>query len=66
MRVADPRVIPLKKAPSVAETLDWARTLRLLGVETVDAEATRRTLSILLKYQQDIERASAELAAQGT
>jgi len=60
------RALDLKKAPSVAETLDWARTLLLLGVETVDAEVTRRTLSILLKYQQDIERASAELAAQGT
>jgi MoxR-like ATPase len=60
------RALDLKKAPSVAETLDWARTLLLLGVETVDAEATRRTLSILLKYQQDIERASTELAAQGT
>lgn len=60
------RALDLKKAPSVAETLDWARTLLLLGVETVDAEVTRRTLSILLKYQQDIERASAELAAPGT
>jgi MoxR-like ATPase len=56
------RALDLKKPPSVSETLDWARTLLLLGVEKVDAEATRRTLSLLLKYQQDIERASAELA----
>lgn len=58
------RALDLKKPPSVSETLDWARTLLLLGVEKVDAEATRRTLSLLLKYQQDIERASAELAVK--
>jgi MoxR-like ATPase len=46
----------LKKPPSVSETLDWARTLQLLDVESVDASVTDRTLPILLKYQQDIER----------
>jgi MoxR-like ATPase len=51
------RSLDLKKAPSVSETLDWARTLLLLGVETIDGEMIRRTLSILLKYQQDIEKA---------
>ena len=55
------RALDLKKAPSVSETLDWARTLLLLGVERIDAEVTRRTLALLLKYQQDIERARAEL-----
>ncbi len=52
------RALDLKKAPSVAETLDWARTLVVLGVERIDAEVTRKTLSSLLKYQQDIERVS--------
>jgi MoxR-like ATPase len=46
----------LKKPPSVSETLDWARTLQLLDVDSVDASVTDRTLPILLKYQQDIER----------
>jgi hypothetical protein len=45
----------------VSETIDWARTLVLLGVETIDAAEARNTLHILLKYQADIERASKEL-----
>ncbi len=55
------RTIELRKAPSVSETLDWARTLVLLGVETIDAAGARDTLHILLKYQADIERAAKEL-----
>jgi MoxR-like ATPase len=46
----------LKKPPSVSETLDWARTLLLLGVDAVSDEVTDQTLPILLKYQQDIEK----------
>lgn len=52
------RTLDLKKAPSISETLDWARTLLLLGVRTVDGAVTRRTLPLLLKYQQDIEKVS--------
>jgi MoxR-like ATPase len=55
------RQLELKKAPSVSETLDWARTLVLLGIETVDAEQARDTLHILLKYQSDIAKAAKEL-----
>ena len=55
------RTLELRKAPSVSETLDWARTLVLLGVETIDAAEAKDTLHILLKYQADIERASKEL-----
>jgi MoxR-like ATPase len=50
------RSLDLKKAPSVSETLDWARTLLLLGVQTIDDGVMRRTLSILLKHQHDIDR----------
>jgi MoxR-like ATPase len=57
------RTLDLKKDPSVSETLDWARTLVVLGVESIDAERARDTLHILLKYQTDIERAAKELAA---
>ncbi len=57
------RGLELKKAPSVSETLDWARTLLLLGVDNVDAETATSTLHILLKYQSDIERAAKELAS---
>jgi MoxR-like ATPase len=55
------RAFDLKKAPSISETLDWARTLLLLGVGEIDAATIQRTLPLLLKYQQDIERVSADL-----
>src|SRR3954452_20916172 len=56
------RQLDLKKAPSVSETIDWARTLLLLGVETVDAETASSTANILLKYQSDIAKALKEFS----
>jgi MoxR-like ATPase len=55
------RQLELKKHPSVSETLDWARTLLLLGVEHVDADTAKATINILLKYQSDIAKAVREL-----
>ena len=55
------RQLELKKAPSVSETLDWARTLLLLGADSVDAKQATETLNILLKYQSDITKAAKEL-----
>ncbi len=55
------RELAMRKPPSVSESLDWARTLLVLGVEDVDAEITADTLEVLLKYQSDIERAQREL-----
>jgi MoxR-like ATPase len=55
------RSLDLKKAPSVAETLDWARTLVVLGREEIGEKDAAETLHILLKYQSDIERATKEL-----
>jgi MoxR-like ATPase len=55
------RQLELKKAPSVSETLDWARTLLLLGVEQVDAATAIGTANILLKYKSDITKATKEL-----
>jgi MoxR-like ATPase len=60
------RSFDLKKPPSVSETLDWARTLLLLGMDRVDGDVARNTLSLLLKYQQDIERVRAELVLKET
>jgi MoxR-like ATPase len=54
------RQLELKKAPSVSETLDWARTLMLLGIQHVDAEVATQTANILLKYQSDITKAVKE------
>jgi MoxR-like ATPase len=56
------RQIELKKAPSVSETIDWARTLVLLGIEHIDAQQAKETLHILLKYQTDIAKAAKELS----
>jgi MoxR-like ATPase len=56
------RQLDLKKAPSVSETLDWARTLVLLGIQTIDAKVATDTLNILLKYRSDITKAEKELA----
>jgi MoxR-like ATPase len=56
------RSLELKKHPSVSETLDWARTLVLLGADSIGAEQARDTLHILLKYRTDIEKATKELS----
>jgi MoxR-like ATPase len=58
------RQLELKKAPSVSETLDWARTLVLLGIEHIDAQQAKETLHILLKYQSDIAKAAKELSVE--
>ena len=55
------RQLELKKSPSVSETLDWAKTLLLLGVDSVTEADAVETLNILLKYQSDIAKASKEL-----
>ena len=59
------RQLELKKAPSVSETLDWARTLVLLGVEHIDAATATETVNILLKYRSDIEKAIKEFSSNG-
>jgi len=58
------RHMDLRKAPSIAETLDWARALGELGIATLDGEAMRRTLSILLKHRSDIDRAEQQVAGE--
>jgi MoxR-like ATPase len=57
------RSLDLKKHPSISETIDWARTLVVLGIESVDATVALDTLHLLLKYRSDIEVAAKELAA---
>ena len=56
------RQLDLKKAPSVSETLDWARTLMILNIDTIDEKVAKETLNILLKYQTDIAKATKELS----
>ena len=55
------RRVPVRKAPSVSESIDWARTLLALEVEDVDAGITAETMNVLLKYQADIDKVLEEL-----
>jgi MoxR-like ATPase len=55
------RALELKKAPSISETIDWARTLLYLGRHDVTPEVIGETLHVLLKYQSDILKARKEL-----
>jgi MoxR-like ATPase len=57
------RQLELKKHPSVSETIDWARTLVLLGIDQIDAETATETVNILLKYRTDIEKAVKDMNA---
>ena len=56
------RQLDLKQHPSVSETLDWAKTLLLLGIEKIDADVATETANVLLKYRSDIEKATKEFA----
>ena len=56
------RQLELKKAPSISETLDWARTLVTLGYDTIDEDVAQRTLTVLLKHQADLEKAQGHLS----
>ena len=53
------RKLDVKKAPSIAETLDWARALVALGIKELDAPTVKRTLNLILKYEDDIRKAES-------
>lgn len=55
------RNMKLKKAPSITESLDWARTLLLLGRESLDESIVRDTLNVLLKFEEDIKQVQREI-----
>ncbi len=58
------RQLELKKAPSISETIDWARTLLYLGKQAVDPEVISETLHVLLKYQSDLVKVRKELESE--
>jgi MoxR-like ATPase len=55
------REMDLRKAPSVAETIDWARTLLALGADTLDETVVRDSLGVILKHRDDIDKATRKL-----
>ncbi len=64
--VAKLRGMELRKAPSIAETIDWARTLVALGTGTLDPAAIDQTLGVVLKHASDHDRAVRELRLRAT
>jgi MoxR-like ATPase len=55
------RQLDLKKSPAISETIDWARSLLLLHADQLDEEMIRKTLNVLLKFQDDIEATEPEI-----
>lgn len=51
------RQMDLRKTPSISETLDWARALVALNAEYIDEDTLRKTLTVLLKYEADVQKA---------
>jgi MoxR-like ATPase len=49
------RELDLKKPPSIAESIDWARALLLLGADHIDADVFRDTLSVIVKHRTDLD-----------
>ena len=49
------RELDLKKPPSIAESIDWARALLLLGVEDIDADTFTATMSVIVKHRTDMD-----------
>jgi MoxR-like ATPase len=56
------RAMDLRKAPSIAETIDWARALVALGASALDKELARSTLDVILKHEDDRTKVEAKLA----
>lgn len=56
------RALPLRKPPSVSETLDWARTLVAMGAKELSDDVVDETLSVVLKHQDDITKATRSLS----
>ena len=57
------RELDLRKAPSISEAVDWARTLAVLNAETLDASLLSRTVSVVLKYEKDVSTALSKVRA---
>jgi len=60
--VQNVRTLELRKSPSIAETIDWARALILLGASGLDRELVSQTLGALVKHEEDRRKVDAKLA----
>ena len=55
------RALDLKKPPSIAESIDWARALLLLGAQDIDERTFRDTMSVIVKHRTDLETVAARV-----
>jgi MoxR-like ATPase len=55
------RELDLKKPPSIAESIDWARTLMLLGATDIDRDKFTETISVILKHRTDLDTVAARV-----
>ncbi|CAB4867230.1 MAG: AAA domain-containing protein [Actinobacteria bacterium] len=53
--VGEIRALDLKKPPSIAESIDWARALLLLGADSIDSKVFAETMSVIIKHRSDLE-----------
>ncbi|MEI6447488.1 MAG: MoxR family ATPase [Actinomycetes bacterium] len=53
--IGEVRALDLKKPPSIAESIDWARALLLLGADDIDAKTFKETMSVIVKHRSDLE-----------
>jgi MoxR-like ATPase len=58
------RELDLKKPPSIAESIDWARTLILLGAEDIDALTFKETMSVIVKHRADLDTVAARVGVK--
>ena len=58
------RQLDLKKPPSIAESIDWARALLLLGADDIDRALFERTMSIIVKHRTDIDLVAERVGVQ--
>ncbi len=58
------RELDLKKPPSIAESIDWARALILLGSQDIDAETFKQTMSVIVKHRTDLDTVAARVGVK--
>jgi MoxR-like ATPase len=62
--IAQVRELDLKKPPSIAESIDWARALLLLGADEIDDQVFKQTMSVIVKHRTDLETVAARVGVK--
>ncbi|MDQ6822389.1 MAG: MoxR family ATPase [Actinomycetota bacterium] len=62
--IRDVRELDLKKPPSIAESIDWARALMLLGADDIDQTTFAQTMSVIVKHRSDLDTVAARVGVK--